>query len=378
MSKESSRKSCYPVKCFLNLCNLWLSGLEVETVTKSAKKPDCAVSVVIPAYNVEEWLGDAIASALKQTVAPLETIVVDDGSADGTSGVAHRFGERVRYCYQKNAGAAAARNRGIHEAQGKWIAFLDADDWWAPERLAAGLEVLRRHPELPWVAGSYYRVYADGTRVRFPRSPAYLELLRDDCYFPNLYDAYAVGLLFHTSTMLVRKDVLVEAGMFDTGLCVCEDDDLWFRIADKHPAIGYVNRPVSTYREGRSGSETDSKRRVLEWRVKLLEKRIGPKTRPEGDELTPEERFYCFEVYMKLKMAAELGDIGAMRHILGRYGSWLSSPVRSLARALCYVPPPLLRGVAQCGATLMRPLRLRHTTVDRPGTDEIQNPESKI
>ncbi len=97
------------------------------------------VAVVIPAYNAEKLLPRALRSVLTQTVAPREVLVVDDGSSDGTSDVARSFGAPVRCIRQENAGAAAARNRGIAEATAEWIAFLDADDWWEPERLALGL-----------------------------------------------------------------------------------------------------------------------------------------------------------------------------------------------------------------------------------------------
>lgn len=105
-------------------------------------------SCVIPVYNGASYLGAAVASILAQSYRPLEVIVVDDGSTDATGEVARAFGEPVRYVRQDNAGPAAARNRGIAEARGEFIAFLDADDLWYPDKLTRQIGELRADPAL--------------------------------------------------------------------------------------------------------------------------------------------------------------------------------------------------------------------------------------
>jgi glycosyltransferase involved in cell wall biosynthesis len=100
------------------------------------------VSVIIPAFNAASYLADAITSCLQQTAMPQEIIVVDDGSRDDTASIAAQFGAPVRVVRQRNAGEGAARNRGIAEANGKWLAFLDADDLWLPEKLEKQLQTV--------------------------------------------------------------------------------------------------------------------------------------------------------------------------------------------------------------------------------------------
>ena len=113
-----------------------------------------SISVVIPAYNSAAQLARALDSVLAQTRPAEEILVVDDGSTDATAEVARSYGDAVRLIAQANAGAAAARNAGIRAARGTWIAFLDADDEWLPDRLALQTDILDRRPDLVWVSGN--------------------------------------------------------------------------------------------------------------------------------------------------------------------------------------------------------------------------------
>lgn len=106
------------------------------------------VSCIVPVFNSEQFLGQALDSILAQTYAPLEVIAVDDGSTDGTRGVVAGFGPRVTYIYQENAGPAAARNRGVATARGEFVAFLDADDLWHREYLERQMVRFDARPEL--------------------------------------------------------------------------------------------------------------------------------------------------------------------------------------------------------------------------------------
>ena len=114
---------------------------------------EALVSVIIPVRNGEAYLGAAIESVLAQTIPPLETIVVDDSSTDGSARVARSFGERVRYTSQPRGGSAAARNRGIQLARGNFFGFLDADDVWLPEKLAIQTAAFAADPELDLAFG---------------------------------------------------------------------------------------------------------------------------------------------------------------------------------------------------------------------------------
>jgi glycosyltransferase involved in cell wall biosynthesis len=106
------------------------------------------VSCIVPVFNGERYLAEALDSVLGQTYRALEVIVVDDGSTDGTPAVVRTFGARVRCVTQPNAGLAAARNRGLAAATAELVAFLDADDLWLPEKIACQMERFRAHPEL--------------------------------------------------------------------------------------------------------------------------------------------------------------------------------------------------------------------------------------
>ena len=109
------------------------------------------VSVIIPAFNCEQFVGQAIDSVLAQTSPPSQLIVVDDGSTDGTSGVVRSFGAKIDYLYQQNAGIGAAVNFGLARAQGDVLAFLDADDLWMPEKLMRQLTEMLQHPDLDMI-----------------------------------------------------------------------------------------------------------------------------------------------------------------------------------------------------------------------------------
>ena len=134
------------------------------------------VSAIIPVFNGERYLAHALESILAQTYRPLEILVVDDGSTDRSAEVAHRFGPAIRYIYQANAGAGAARNRGIALSTGDFVAFLDQDDLWAPDKLACQMDVLRADAPVGMVFGLVQQFYSpewEGRRsaLHAPASP---------------------------------------------------------------------------------------------------------------------------------------------------------------------------------------------------------------
>src|SRR6267154_1483950 len=160
------------------------------------------VSVVIPVYNGERYLADAIQSVLDQTYQKFEVIVVDDGSTDGSARVAKRFGGAIRYVHQSNGGVSKARNTGITLAQGTYLAFLDQDDLWLPDKLAVQVAYLDSHPEVG-VVYCQCEVKGDG----WMRSgPYYAEPLKD-----NPLGIIRRPYLLMTSAMF-RSEVLRKIG----------------------------------------------------------------------------------------------------------------------------------------------------------------------
>jgi glycosyltransferase involved in cell wall biosynthesis len=209
------------------------------------------ISVVIPAYNAAGWIRRAIDSVLAQTRPADEIIVVDDGSTDGTADAVRTYGGAVRRIAQSNAGVSAARNAGILAAASDWIAFLDADDEWLPDKLKAQTYLLDRNPELVWVSSNYYHCYEVST-VRMPQLDeravaAINEKLGDDEFFKTYFDAFLCRANGNMDTLVCRKDYLVKAGLFRPAMKNAEDDDLHLRVAYLGLPFGFVCRPLAVY-----------------------------------------------------------------------------------------------------------------------------------
>jgi glycosyltransferase involved in cell wall biosynthesis len=216
-------------------------------------EPHFAVSVVIPCFNARETLWRALVSVLGQDRRPREVIVVDDGSTDGgADSIAGRFDD-VRIVPQTNQGVSAARNRGVEEARGPWIAFLDADDEWLPCKLKRQLDVLARHPGLLWCASGGRVETAGGTQgCGIP--PRVAKHIPDRELLADYFEAARKGVFIHTGGIVCHKELLRLAGGFETGLSQAEDLGLWCRMAMESPAIGYVDQPCYVYHGGTPGS----------------------------------------------------------------------------------------------------------------------------
>lgn len=212
-------------------------------------------SVIIPVYNGAAWLHRAIESVLAQTWPAQEILVVDDGSTDGTPDVAKRFGPPVRYLRQPNAGVSAARNRGAREARGEWLAFLDADDWYLPDRLRWHAEWIAADAGLDFLTGDYLYVDAQGQRLgtsmqghesgrcllERARGGPRVEMGRED--FP-LFLADHFG---DTHTLSVSRAAFFAAGGYPTGFRVCEDVYFLARLLARSRRVGVVCRPLAAY-----------------------------------------------------------------------------------------------------------------------------------
>jgi glycosyltransferase involved in cell wall biosynthesis len=200
------------------------------------------ISVIIPSHNSGCWVVQAVQSALDQTYSRVEVIVVDDGSIDDTKERLAPMERRIRYVYQSNGGPSKARNRGINEAQGELIAFLDADDLWLPEKLSKQWECLRANPDAALVhTDTYHLNEPSGEQV-------YLYVGRER-FSGSCYTEFFWGNHVHTSTVMVTRRCLVETGTFDEEIerPSTEDLDLWLRIARQFPLV-YVNEPLVLYR----------------------------------------------------------------------------------------------------------------------------------
>jgi len=205
------------------------------------------VSILIPSYNAERFLPTSIKSALSGTYQDFEIIVIDDGSTDNTKGLVQSFIDlfpgKIRYFRQENKGLAVARNTGIIEAQGEYLALLDADDKWLPCRLQEGVRILDADASIGLVHGNITYIDINDKEISTPkRDPRFL----NGYIFDNIFLRKA-----HIAcpTVLFRRICCAHAGMFDANLSRlgCEDRDLWLRISQKFK-ISYIDKVLSYYR----------------------------------------------------------------------------------------------------------------------------------
>jgi glycosyltransferase involved in cell wall biosynthesis len=189
------------------------------------------IDVVVPVFNGEAFVAKALQSIRQQTLPAGRIIISDDGSTDGTAQVAQSFARidsRITYLRLPHAGVSAARNAGISASSAQYIAFLDADDIWLPEKLECQVEVFERGgSETGFVHSSYFFVDAQGERLSGQRIVP--PQRRGDVFMPLLLEDYVLS--GSASSVLVRRDVLDKAGHFDERLFYGEDWDLWIRLA---------------------------------------------------------------------------------------------------------------------------------------------------
>ena len=212
------------------------------------------ISVVIPVYNRPQTVCRAIDCALSQTQPPAEIIVVDDGSTDNTAKAVKAYGDAVRYHFQHNAGPSAARNKGIELASQEWIAFLDSDDEWLPTKLQKQWDLVNRLENMVWCV-SAYSMRDMQTGEQYPRfRPEQLRgsaRPRENCL--NLFEAMNQVDEFAMDAYLIKRAVLLEAGLFRTDLRYGEDTELIWRIACTTPLIAYVEESLTIYNQTDDG-----------------------------------------------------------------------------------------------------------------------------
>ncbi|MEX2027012.1 MAG: glycosyltransferase, partial [Pirellulaceae bacterium] len=197
------------------------------------------VSVVIPTYNSGPLVIEAVESVLAQTYPAAQIIVVDDGSTDDTPQRLHSFGDRIEYVRQANARVAAARNTGLTHASGDAVAFLDADDHWHPAKLERQIAALQERPEIGLVATDTFP-WPGSMPVAEEGDNSPLEILP--------LSRLLVCNPLTTSSIIVRRSILAQAGRFDTELHGPEDFDLWLRCA-RIASVAVLRKPLAGYRD---------------------------------------------------------------------------------------------------------------------------------
>jgi L-malate glycosyltransferase len=236
------------------------------------------VSVVIPTFNRAAWLSETVASVLAQTISPLEIIIVDDGSTDGTGELCRSFPDPVRYLYQENAGVAAARNRGAAEAKGEWLAFLDSDDLWTPDKLEVQLTAVAR-TGVEWSITGCELMDLGGHTLTGPQGferafPLFGELdITADAFFREHFQSTTISAadrlhrvyhgegfvpLFYgnfasPATALIHADLFSRSGGFDKAFLYAEETEYFHRLAATAP-MAVVTTPLLRWRVGQTVS----------------------------------------------------------------------------------------------------------------------------
>jgi glycosyltransferase involved in cell wall biosynthesis len=192
------------------------------------------------------YLGDALASVFAQTYQPLDVIVVDDGSTDQTPTIVEPWAARLRYIRQNNAGESAARNTAIAASTADYIALLDADDLWTPDKLAAQIPVLDANPSVGLVCSDFAIEHADGRR----QDSYYAVHPRNEA---DVFAAIFSGWSIPPSTVVFRRSLVDRVGLFDTSLTVGPDLHFFFRVAAISEVVG-VERVLCTKKERPDGA----------------------------------------------------------------------------------------------------------------------------
>ena len=207
------------------------------------------VSVIVPCHNGARFLADAIESALAQTHPAIETIVVDDGSVDDTPAILERYAGRVRVLHQQNRGPSAARNAALAVARGEYVAFLDADDCFRPEKIARQAAVLDTHPDVGLVYSGWRFIDEEGRSLPGEGRP------RGE---GDMLPALLLGNPIHPLAAVVRRALVAEVGGFEESLRGCEEWDLFLRLSRRGMRWASLDAPRRREPSSRAPSASSS------------------------------------------------------------------------------------------------------------------------
>jgi glycosyltransferase involved in cell wall biosynthesis len=182
------------------------------------------VSVIIPNYNKGRYIAQTIDSVLEQTYTNTEIIVIDDGSTDNSEAILRSYGERIKWFKQENSGVSRARNRGIEESRGDYIAFLDSDDLWQPTKLEKQVALLDANSDIGLCYVGVEDIDENLKRLQYTEADSY----PDYCEALLLYSCIVAG---SCSSVLMRRELTKQAGVFDTDLTNGEDWEYWLRLS---------------------------------------------------------------------------------------------------------------------------------------------------
>ena len=241
------------------------------------------ISVIIPTFNRLDLLKRAIDSVLNQSIKPYDIIVVDDGSTDDTSEMIQHKYKSINLIQQKNSGVSAARNNGIKNAQGDWIALLDSDDEWEKNKLEEQVNNLIDNPEYEFCHTNEIWI-RNGIRVNQKK--------RHKKYGGFIFDKCLDICRISPSSVLFNKNILNHVGWFDEKLPVCEDYDLWLRITADYEIL-FIDKPLIIKYGGHNDQLSNSVEAIERFRIKALQSLL------ENSDLSKNNRIHAIEMIIK-------------------------------------------------------------------------------
>lgn len=222
------------------------------------------ISVIIPTYNRKKTLARAIQSVINQSFSPFEILIIDDGSNDGTEEWVKENFQNIKYIYQNNHGVSSARNIGIENAYGDWVAFLDSDDEWLPNKLYEQVKAIDSNPDAKFFHTNEIWI-RNGVRVN--------QMKKHKKYGGYIFEKCLDICRVSPSSVLIQKEVFDNIGVFDESLKVCEDYDLWLRITSKYPVV-FLDEPLIYKYGGHADQLSKVNDGIESYRIQSLEKII--------------------------------------------------------------------------------------------------------
>ena len=241
------------------------------------------ISAIIPTFNRIDLLKRAIDSVLNQSIKPYDIIVVDDGSTDGTSDMIQQKYKSIKLIQQKNSGVSVARNNGIKNAQGDWIALLDSDDEWKKNKLEEQVNKLTDNPKYEFCHTNEIWI-RNGIRVNQKK--------RHKKYGGFIFDKCLDICRISPSSVLFNKNIFNHIGWFNDKLPVCEDYDLWLRITAEFEIL-FIDKPLIVKYGGHNDQLSHSVQAIERFRIKALESLL------ENSDLSKNNRIHAVEMIIK-------------------------------------------------------------------------------
>lgn len=271
------------------------------------------ISVIIPSYNRAHTLPRALDSVLAQTRPADEIIVIDDGSTDNTRALVQQDYPQVTYLYQDNAGVSAARNHGIEIATGDWIALLDSDDEWLPEKLARQATAIAENPD-------YALCHSDEIWIRNGKrvNPMKKHSKSGGWIFDKCLPLCAIS----PSASIIKKTLLEELGLFDESLPACEDYDLWLKICSQQPVL-YIDEALLNKYGGHDDQLSQQHWGMDRFRITALDNAIQTlRLSPEDRQAAVDTLLEKTRIFINGAMKRERQDsLDPYHALLAKYGA---------------------------------------------------------